>query len=224
MTEPEWTPPLGAFALPSRSPRGYRNPHKVRRTLLRRSNFEALQAAVEDGRLQAHIVLVASNREKAAGLESARKLGLATACVPHRAYASRADHERAMLEALQSAGAEWICLAGYMRLVSADFVETYRHRILNIHPSLLPSFPGLQVHEQALRHGVRVSGCTVHLVDAELDNGPIVAQRAVPVLDDDDPTTLASRVLEAEHDTYWRALKRLTSEPWRVEGRRIVFG
>ena len=190
----------------------------------RGSNFEALQAAVADGRLDARIVMVLSNRRGAAGLDTARQLGLEVACVPHRKYASRADHEAAVLDVLSRAEVDWICLAGYMRLISADFVDRYPQRILNIHPSLLPSFPGLHVHEQVLEHGVRVSGCTVHLVDAELDNGPIVAQATVPVLDDDDPQTLAARVLAAEHDTYWRALQRLHTEPWRVVGRRLLFG
>ena len=190
----------------------------------RGSNFEALQAAIEDGRLAARIVLVLSNQKGAIGLETARRHGLDAICVPHRDYGSRAEHEAAVLEALATASPDWICLAGYMRLVSAAFVDRYRHRILNIHPSLLPAFPGLKVHEQVLDHGVRVSGCTVHLVDAELDNGPIVAQATVPVLDGDEPQTLAARVLAAEHDTYWRALQRLIEQPWRVEGRRLVFG
>lgn len=189
----------------------------------RGSNFLSLHRAIEEGRLPARIVLVLANVEGAAGIERARRLGLPVAVVAHRGAPSRAAHEARVLAELGAAKPDWICLAGYMRLLSADFVARYPRRILNIHPSLLPSFPGLHVHEQALGHGVRVSGCTVHLVDAELDNGPIVVQRAVPVLDQDDPEALAARVLEQEHEAYPEALRRLITEPWKVEGRRLRF-
>ena len=128
-----------------------------------------------------------------------------------------------MIAALRESGAEWICLAGYMRLLSPGFIAAFRHRIVNIHPSLLPAFPGLDAQAQAIAHGVKVSGCTVHLVDEGLDSGPIVVQRTVPVEDGDTPGTLAARILEQEHRAYPEALRRLLTEPWRIEGRRLLF-
>ncbi|MFL6194730.1 MAG: phosphoribosylglycinamide formyltransferase [Thermoanaerobaculia bacterium] len=188
----------------------------------RGSNFLALHAAVERGEIPAKIVLVASNLADAAGLEKARELGLPAVAIPHQGVPRR-DHDARMIDALRGAGAEWVCLAGYMRLLTPDFVAAFRRRILNIHPSLLPAFPGLDAQAQALAHGVKVSGCTVHLVDEGLDSGPIVAQRGVPVLDDDTPGTLAARILHEEHVAYPEALRRLLAEPWRIEGRRLVF-
>lgn len=190
----------------------------------RGSNFVALAGAVERGEIPARIVLVLSNEPEAAGLAKAREMGLPTASIPHRNSSGRRAHEAAVLEALERAGAEWVCLAGYMRLLSPDFVRRFEGRLLNIHPSLLPSFPGLDVQERTLEHGVKISGCTVHLVDEDLDNGPIVVQRSVPVLDDDDADSLAARILEQEHRAYPEALRRLLTEPWRLEGRRLVFG
>ena len=189
----------------------------------RGSNFLALDAAIRRGEIPAEIVLVLSNVADAPGLERARELGLAAEAIPQEGQ-PRAAHEEKVLAALRRAGAEWICLAGYMRRLSPTFVAAWPRRILNIHPSLLPAFPGLGAQEQALAHGVRVSGCTVHLVDEGLDSGPIVVQRAVPVLDGDTPATLAARILEQEHQAYPEALRRLLTEPWRVEGRRLVFG
>ena len=125
---------------------------------------------------------------------------------------------------LERAGAEWVCLAGYMRLLSADFVSRFRHRMLNIHPSLLPSFPGLEVQAKAIEHGVKLSGCTVHLVDEGLDSGPIVLQRSVPVYDDDDPDTLAARILEQEHLAYPEAARQLLAGEVRLEGGKVVRG
>jgi phosphoribosylglycinamide formyltransferase-1 len=167
---------------------------------------------------------VASNVADAAGLAKARELGLPAVAIPHRGEPGRQAHEEKVIAALRAAGAEWVCLAGYMRLLSPALVGSFRQRIVNIHPSLLPAFPGLDVQEQALAHGVKVSGCTVHLVDEGLDSGPIVVQRAVPVLDGDTPATLSARILEAEHQAYPEALRRLLTEPWRVEGRRLEFG
>jgi phosphoribosylglycinamide formyltransferase-1 len=190
----------------------------------RGSNYVALQEAVVAGDVPAEIVVVVSNREDAAGLERAREHGVETVVLPHRDASTREEHEAGVIAALEKVRAEWICLAGYMRLLSADFVARYAQRILNIHPSLLPAFPGLRVQEAALEYGVRVSGCTVHLVDEGLDSGPIVVQKAVPVLDGDTPETLAARILEQEHRAYPEALKRLLSEPWTLEGRRVVFG
>jgi len=190
----------------------------------RGSNFVALAEAIARGAVPARIALVVSNVANAPGLERARELGFATALVPHRDHATREAHEARVLDALAAAGAEWICLAGYMRLLSHAFVARYRERILNIHPSLLPAFPGLHPQRQALAAGVRVSGCTVHLVDEGLDSGPIVVQRVVPVADDDDEASLAARILAEEHRAYPEALCRLLSEPWRIEGRRLRFG
>jgi len=190
----------------------------------RGSNFEALYRATQDGLLPAEIVLVLSNVPSAAGIEHARSLGLPTAVVPSRGAGSRAAHEARVLDEIEQVGADWICLAGYMRLLSPEFVGAFPNRILNIHPSLLPSFPGLHVQQAALDHGVRVSGCTVHLVDAGLDSGPIVAQRAVPVRSSDDAESLGARILREEHNLYAEALRRLLLEEWRIEGRRVVFG
>lgn len=190
----------------------------------RGSNFEALYRATQEGRLPARIVLVLSNVATAAGVDHARSLGLHTAVVPSRGAGSRATHEGRVREEIERAGAEWICLAGYMRLLSAEFVAAFPNRILNIHPSLLPSFPGLDVQQAALDHGVRISGCTVHLVDAGLDSGPIVGQRAVDVRSSDDAASLARRILRQEHELYADALGRLLTEEWRVEGRRVLFG
>ncbi len=188
----------------------------------RGSNFIALADAMEGGAIPAEICLVVSNLAGAAGIGEARRRGLATAEVPHRGL-KRRDHEQQVLTRLEEAGTEWICLAGYMRKLSPQFVARYPHRILNIHPSLLPAFPGLHVHEQVLDHGAKVSGCTVHLVDEGLDSGPIVVQRAVAVEDDDSAQSLAARVLEQEHLAYPAALRRLLTQSWRLDGRRVVF-
>lgn len=188
----------------------------------RGSNFLALQAAIERREIPAEIVVVLSNQTDAPGLERARQAGIEAVAISHKGL-RRAEHEARVLEVLKASRVEWVCLAGYMRLLGADFVRAYPERILNIHPSLLPAFPGLDAQGQALCHGVRVAGCTVHLVDAELDNGPIVVQRAVPVHDHDTPRTLAARILEQEHEAYPEALRRLLTEPWRVEGRRLAF-
>jgi phosphoribosylglycinamide formyltransferase-1 len=189
----------------------------------RGSNFLALHAAIERGELPARIALVASNFEEAPGLSHARELGLQAMAVPHRGEPSRAAHEEKLARAVATSGAEWICLAGYMRLLSADFVRRFERRILNIHPSLLPSFPGLDAQRQAIEAGVKISGCTVHFVDEGLDSGPIVAQRAVPVADGDDVERLSGRILEEEHRLYPEALRRLLTEPWRVDGRVVRF-
>ena len=189
----------------------------------RGSNFLALHAAVQRGELPAEIVLVLSNVADAPGLAAARRLGLPALAVPSRGEPSRQAHEEKVLAALAAARPDWICLAGYLRLLSPAFVGRYRRRIVNVHPSLLPAFPGLDAQRQALEHGVKVSGCTVHLVDEELDAGPIVVQRAVPVADDDDVASLAARILEQEHQAYAQGLRRLLGERWEVRGRRLVF-
>lgn len=190
----------------------------------RGSNFLALHAAIERGELPAQIVLVLSNVAAAPGLARARELGLPALAVPSAGEPSRAAHEARVLDAIDAAGAEWVCLAGYMRLLSPGFVARHRARIVNVHPSLLPAFPGVDAQRQALEHGVRVTGCTVHLVDEGLDSGPIVAQRAVAVEDGDDVESLSRRILAEEHVAYPWALARLLREPWRIAGRRLVFG
>ncbi len=190
----------------------------------RGSNFLALDEAMRHGEVPAEIVLVVSNVADARGLAAARERGLPAIALPHTAPTSRAAHEAQVLAALAAARVEWICLAGYLRRLSPDFVGRYPQRILNIHPSLLPAFPGLEAQRQALEHGVKVSGCTVHLVDARVDSGPIVVQRAVPVRDDDTAEDLAGRILVEEHLAYPEALRRLLVEPWRVDGRRVIFG
>jgi phosphoribosylglycinamide formyltransferase-1 len=190
----------------------------------RGSNFVALAKAIRREVIPARIVLVVSNDPCAAGLQKAAEMGIETAVIPHRAYPNRAAHEAAVIAELGRVDAEWVCLAGYMRLLSAGFVGRYRERMLNIHPSLLPAFPGLNVQQKALDHGVKVSGCTVHLVDEGLDSGPIVVQRAVPVLDNDTDDSLSARILEQEHQAYPEALRRLLTEPWSIVGRRVLFG
>jgi phosphoribosylglycinamide formyltransferase-1 len=190
----------------------------------RGSNFLALHGAIERGELPATIALVVSNVAEAPGLTKARELGLPAVAIPHRGEPDRSSHERRVLYALVEAGVEWLCLAGYMRLLSPAFLAAYPRRVLNIHPSLLPAFPGTDAVGQALRHGVKVSGCTVHLVDDGLDSGPIVLQRTVEVAEDDTEETLAARVLAEEHHAYAAALGRLLREPWEIVGRRLVFG
>ena len=189
----------------------------------RGSNFLALEKAAARGEVPAEIALVVSNVAAAPGLARARELGLPAVAIPHAGEPGRAAHEAKVLAALRDSGVEWVCLAGYMRLLSPAFVAAFPRRILNVHPSLLPAFPGVDAQAQALAHGVRISGCTVHLVDEGLDSGPIVVQRAVPVEDDDTPETLAARILVEEHRAYPEALRRLLTEPWRIEGRRLRF-
>ena len=189
----------------------------------RGSNFLALHGAMERREIPAEIALVVSNVAEAAGLEKARSLRLPTICLPHKHEPTRRAHEEKVLAALDHAEVEWICLAGYMRLLSPEFVSRHPQRILNIHPSLLPAFPGLDAQAQAVDWGAKVSGCTVHLVDEELDHGPIVLQRAVPVHDDDNAVSLSARILAEEHKIYPEALRRLLSDRWRIDGRRIVF-
>ena len=188
----------------------------------RGSNFLALHKAMEEGQVPADICLVLSNQPDAQGIQRAQELGLETAVVPHRGFKRRA-HEKRVLERLREAEAEWVCLAGYMRLLSEDFVAAYPQRILNIHPSLLPAFPGLDAQEQAHRYGVQVSGCTVHLVDEGLDSGPIVGQRSIRIEDGDGVADVAAKILHEEHAAYPEALARLLTEPWSIQGRRVVF-
>jgi phosphoribosylglycinamide formyltransferase 1 len=182
----------------------------------------ALLEAMRDGRLDADPVLVVSNLEEAAGLEKARAFGVETLFISHRGR-KREEHDALIVEEVQRRGVTVVCLAGYMRLVSPYFIRHYPNRILNIHPSLLPSFPGLEAQKQALEHGVKITGCTVHVVDELLDHGPIVMQRAVEVVDTDSVETLSARILAEEHTVYPLAVARLLSADFRVEGRRTFF-
>jgi phosphoribosylglycinamide formyltransferase 1 len=189
----------------------------------RGSNFVAIYEAIARGELHAEIVCVISNRPDAPGIERAREFGLPAHVVDHRTFASRAAHEAEVLRILGEASPDFIVLAGYMRLLSAEFVAAYPMCIVNIHPSLLPSFPGVDAQAQAVAYGVKVSGCTVHFVDENLDAGPIIVQRTVPVHDDDDGSTLAARILDEEHVAYVEALKQLASGNYRIDGRTVVF-
>ncbi len=189
----------------------------------RGSNMQSLVRACAEGQVPAEVALVVSNKASAAGIAWADEQGIPTAVLSHRDFSSREAHDAAVVEALRGAGVEWVCLAGYMRLLSSVFVEAYAHRILNIHPSLLPAFPGLNAQKQALDYGVRWTGCTVHLVDLELDHGPIVVQHAVPVNDSDDLDALEARILAEEHRAYPEALARLLTEPWGPDGLVVRF-
>lgn len=187
----------------------------------RGSNFEAIADSIEKGDLDAEIAVVISNNPKAQGLQRAQERGLNAVCVRSRAM-EREAYDRLVVEQLREARVDLVCLAGFMRLLSSFFVNEYPQRILNIHPSLLPSFPGLEAQLQAIEHGVRYSGCTVHFVDEHLDAGPIIAQAAVPVLDSDDEDALAARILEQEHRIYTEAIRLVLSGNYRVEGRRVL--
>jgi len=188
----------------------------------RGSNFAAIHDAIVRGELDANIVCVVSNRPDAPGIDLARARGLPTNVIDHRNFVSREAHEAEVLHVLGDAQPDFIALAGYMRLLSPAFIAAYPMRILNIHPSLLPAFPGLDAQAQAVAYGVKVSGCTVHFVDENLDAGPIIVQRTVPVREDDDASSLAARILEEEHIAYVEALKKLASGAYRVDGRRVV--
>ena len=188
----------------------------------RGSNLQALIDATRDGRLDATIAVVISNRADAAGLERAQRAGIDALCLDHRASASRDEHDRAVVRELRVRDVGLVCLAGYMRLIGAPLLEAFPNAILNVHPSLLPAFPGVNAPSQALEHGVKVTGVTVHLVNAELDNGPIVIQRTVQVMGDDTPDTLIARILVEEHRAYAEAVGIVLEGGWQVEGRRFV--
>ena len=187
----------------------------------RGSNFEAIADSIEAGRLEAEIAVVISNSPRAKGLERARQRGLQAVCVPSKAM-EREAYDRLVVAELRKAEVDLVCLAGFMRLLSAYFVEEFPQRILNIHPSLLPSFPGLEAQAQALEHGVKHTGCTVHFVDERLDAGPILIQKAVSVLDSDTEESLAARILEQEHVAYTEAIRLVLSGNYRIDGRRVV--
>ena len=188
----------------------------------RGSNLRSIVEAVQAGTIAASLELVLSNRADAPGLEIARAAGIEAIAISPRGFPDRDAYDRALAEALHSRNVDLVCLAGFMRLVGSPFVDAFPDRILNIHPSLLPSFPGLAAQRQALEHGVRITGATVHLVTTELDGGPIVVQAAVPVLDDDTEETLSARILVEEHRLYPDAIRRWLAGDWRIEGRRFV--
>jgi phosphoribosylglycinamide formyltransferase-1 len=188
----------------------------------RGSNLQALIDAAADGRLPARLAVVISNRPAAAGLERALAAGVETLVIEHRAFATRDEFDAALAAALCARDVSLVCLAGFMRLVGAPLLEAFPDRILNIHPSLLPAFPGVDAQRQALAHGVKISGATVHLVTKELDAGPIVQQSAVPVRDDDTVETLSARILIEEHRIYPEAARTVLAGGWRVLGRRFV--
>jgi len=188
----------------------------------RGSNFEAIADSVAAGRITAEIAVVISNRAEAPGIESARQRGLDTRIIPSKGRA-REQHDTEVVSALKEKKVDLVCLAGYMRLLSPWFVQQFRDRILNIHPSLLPAFPGLEAQKQAFEYGVRVSGCTVHFVDEHLDHGAIILQKTVPVLDTDDEHTLAARILEQEHIAYTEAINIVLEGNYEIVGRRLVM-
>lgn len=187
----------------------------------RGSNFEAISEQIEDGELDAQIAVVISSRADARGLQTARERGLHAVAIPSKGM-DREVYDRLLLQELERHQVDFVCLAGFMRLLSATFIRQFPNRILNIHPSLLPAFPGLDAQHQAFQHGVKITGCTVHFVDEELDAGPIVIQAAVPVLADDDVETLSARILKEEHRIYSEALRIVLNGRFRIEGRRVI--
>jgi phosphoribosylglycinamide formyltransferase 1 len=188
----------------------------------RGSNFEAIADNAANGSLEAHIAAVISNRPEARGLLVARQRGIHAVALASRGM-DREAYDRALIEELRKYDVDLICLAGYMRMLSAGFVRQFPNRILNIHPSLLPAFPGLDAQRQALEYGVKISGCTVHFVDEYLDAGPVLLQAAVPVLDDDTVESLSARILEEEHRIYSEAIRIMLRGDCRIEGRRVVL-
>ena len=188
----------------------------------RGSNMQALIDAIAAGEISARIAVVISNRPDAAGLVRAREAGLETLTINHRDFASRDEFDRAVAQSLRERNVHLVCLAGFMRLIGGPMLEAFPNAILNIHPSLLPAFPGVDAQAQAIAHGVKVSGVTVHLVTGELDGGPIVVQRAVPVRDDDTAETLSARILVEEHRAYPEAVKLVLSNEWSLDGRRFL--
>lgn len=187
----------------------------------RGSNFLAIADSIRARRLAAEIAIVISNRPDAPGLEAARKRGLNTTLIPSKGR-TREDHDAEVVAALREASVDLVCLAGYMRLLSPEFVRAFPNRILNIHPSLLPAFPGVDAQKQAVEYGVKVSGCTVHFVDEHLDHGAIILQKTVAVLEDDDLHSLSARILEQEHIAYTEAIRLVLSGEIEVQGRKVV--
>lgn len=187
----------------------------------RGSNLQALIDAIADGRLNAEIAVVIANKADAYGLERASAAGIPTLTISHRDYATRDAFEEVLVRELRARNVSLVCLAGFMRLLGRTFLDAFPNGILNIHPSLLPSFPGMDAQRQAWEHGAKVAGATVHFVTGELDGGPIIVQAAVPVLDDDTPDTLAARILEEEHRIYPQAVSTVLDGGWTIDGRRF---
>lgn len=188
----------------------------------RGSNLQSIIDAIAGGSLRARIAVVISNRAAAYGLERARAAGIETLVLDHKAFASRDEYDARLARELTARGVNLVCLAGFMRLVGRGLLDAFPDAVLNIHPSLLPAFPGLDAQRQAFEHGVKIAGATVHLVTGELDGGPIVVQAAVPVLDGDTVETLAARILVEEHRLYPQAIARILEGGWRLEGRRFT--
>jgi phosphoribosylglycinamide formyltransferase 1 len=187
----------------------------------RGSNFESIAEQIGQDKLAAEIAVVVSNRADAPGLDAARGRGLSAVALPSRGV-ERPEYDRSLIAVLRAHDVEWVILAGYMRILTADFIRAFPERILNIHPSLLPAFPGLDAQHQAFAYGVKVTGCTVHFVDEHLDHGPIVMQATVPVEDGDTVDALSARILREEHRIYSEALRLLLAGGWRIEGRKVV--
>jgi phosphoribosylglycinamide formyltransferase-1 len=188
----------------------------------RGSNLQAIIDAISEGRLDATIAVVIANREDAGGLERARRAGIETLTMSHRGWPTRQDYDRALAQELRARDVRLVCLAGFMRKLGAPLIDAFPNAVLNIHPSLLPSFPGLHPQKQALDHGVKTSGVTVHFVTADLDDGPIIVQRAVPVLEGDTEEMLAARILVEEHHAYPEAIALVLDGGLKVEGRRVI--
>ena len=188
----------------------------------RGSNFEAIARNVQAGKIPAEIGVVISNKEEAAGLAIARQMGLNAVCIPSKGK-EREAFERELVAALRKYEVDLVCLAGFMRILTSYFIREFKGRILNIHPAILPSFPGEEAQKQALEYGVKFTGCTVHFVDEGVDTGPVVAQAVVPILDDDTPETLAARILKEEHRIYTEAVCLVVEDKIRIEGRRVLL-
>ena len=188
----------------------------------RGSNLQAIIDAIAERRLDAEIAVVISNRAQAAGLDRARDAGIETLYISHKDFQARDDFDRAVVAALRAHHVDLVCLAGFMRLIGAPMLEAFPNAILNIHPSLVPAFPGVEAQRTALEYGAKVTGVTVHLVTAELDGGPIIVQRSVPVLDDDSVESLSARILVEEHRAYPEAIKTMLDGRWRLESRRFL--
>jgi phosphoribosylglycinamide formyltransferase 1 len=188
----------------------------------RGSNLQAIIDAIAERRLDATIAVVISNQKNAGGLERAQRVGIETLTLSHRGWPSRDDYDRALVSELRKRNVRLVCLAGFMRKVGAPIIDAFPNAVLNIHPSLLPSFPGLHAQQQALDHGVKTSGVTVHFVTADLDAGPIIVQRTVPVRDGDTEETLSARILVEEHHAYPEAIALVLDGGWRIDGRRVV--
>lgn len=189
----------------------------------RGSNFEAIYRAIKEGKINAEIGVVISNKEDARGLLKAREFGLETLFLNPKEFSSREEYDLKLAEEIEKRNIDLICLAGWMRILTPPFVQRFRNRIMNIHPALLPSFPGLEAQKQALEYGVRYSGCTVHFVNEEVDAGPIILQAVVPVFQNDTVETLSERILKEEHRIYPEAIRLFVEGKLRIEGRRVII-